>query len=262
MDIIQLKGLDELKEMPKEGRKAYAKWQTEVFDARYKGCIASSVKLSKIYSGNTQFPPLRKGTPDIEVIDTDTVSALFDARLHNQSVCVLNFASYNYPGGGFVNGAMAQEEALCYTSTLYNVLSHFQSYYEWNREHKNRGIQDDRAIYSPEVIFFHNGECRTASVLTCAAPKRNLLLRYNAFTEEENTQALISRILFMRKICDSNPCDVLILGAWGCGVFKQNPEVIAQLFRAGFTDAPVKKVIYAIPGGLNLEVFRKVIVTK
>lgn len=54
---------------------------------------------------------------------------------HDEKLCVLNFASYKKPGGGFINGAIAQEESICHDSTLFNVISSekFESYYEDNK---------------------------------------------------------------------------------------------------------------------------------
>ena len=51
------------------------------------------------------------------------------------NIGILNFASYKNPGGMFLRGSTAQEEALCHESTLYNVLIKFNdTYYKSNRE--------------------------------------------------------------------------------------------------------------------------------
>lgn len=72
----------------------------------------------------------------------------FDAALKygEGKTCVLNFASFKNPGGGFLKGTVAQEEYLCQNSTLYNVLSRFTSYYEKNR------LSTNDALYSPGIV--------------------------------------------------------------------------------------------------------------
>ena len=89
----------------------------------------------------------------IEVVDMDSVSAIFQYAENNTAV--LNFASYKNPGGMFVNGSKAQEECLCHESFLYNVLKENQNYYNWNNQHKNRALYLNRALYSPNIKFFH-----------------------------------------------------------------------------------------------------------
>ena len=73
-------------------------------------------------------------------------------------LAILNFASYRHPGGGFINGSLAQEEALCHASFLYNVLREFPDYYEWNVNNYNKGLYMNRALYSPDVYFFKESE--------------------------------------------------------------------------------------------------------
>lgn len=248
------KSLDELWAMSKEERAEYSRLHTQAMEPY------SRTHAFKIYSPNTQFPYGAMGNPKVDVIETDTVSALFNHVGNHNPVCILNFASYCSPGGGFMNGAKAQEEALCYVSNLYNILSrHVEDYYTPNSSTKNRGILTNRALYTTNISFFRDNMVRMADVLTCAAPKKQLCLRYHNFTEAENSQALQSRVLFMRRIIDTQLCDTVILGAWGCGVFKQDPIEVASLFKQYFSTAFVNRIIYAIPGGVNYKIFKQVL---
>ncbi len=72
------------------------------------------------------------------------------------SIGVLNFASAKNPGGGFLNGAMAQEESLAASSTLYPTLTAHEEYYRSNRLQSSM-VYTDHAIYSPDVLFFRDG---------------------------------------------------------------------------------------------------------
>ena len=172
---------------------------------------------------------------------------------------VLNFASYRHAGGGFINGSMAQEEALCHASFLYNVLCGYPDYYEWNGKNYNKGIYLNRALYSPNIFFFDkNYETYvSADVITCAAPNRSMLLKDGRFSEKENEEALKDRIRFIRDICDNESVDILIAGAYGCGVFAQKPEVVARFFRGCFSDTKVKRVIFAVPPDRNYPPFER-----
>ena len=96
-----------------------------------------------------------------------------------------------------------------------------------------------------------------ADVITCAAPNRSLLLKDGRFSEKENEEALKDRIRFIRDICDNEGVDVLIAGAFGCGVFAQKPEKVACFFREYFCDTKVKKVIFAIPLDRNYAPFER-----
>ena len=202
------------------------------------------------------------GNPVIKVLDTDTVSAAFgyygEKQPQDHKVTVLNFASYKHPGGGYMSGAVAQEEALCHESFLYNVLSAFGDYYEQNKTDLNLGMYRNAAIYSPDVVFEHDGKAEKLNVITCAAPNYSVGLRYGKFGREENTKALLSRIEFIRDIAETKGSDLLVLGAYGCGVFRQDPTETAEIFKTTFERSDIPVIFFAVPGGKNLEAFVKV----
>jgi uncharacterized protein (TIGR02452 family) len=232
----------------------------------YEESTADSVKYSRIYteSWDTETSPNipSKIITQHILLNTDSVNAV--KQYYEQGkTCVLNFASYKNPGGGFLTGSIAQEEALCHESTLYNVLSNekFKPFYEYNNQHLNRGSYKNRAIYSPRVAFVDNNKelvCK-ADVLTCAAPNFSVAQRYGNFTKEENSEALRSRIRFILSIMSENQVDTAILGAFGCGVFAQDPYEVATIFEKELQNIPIPKAIFTIPGGKNLEAFRKIL---
>jgi len=226
-----------------------------------------TIENSKIYSSDSIIVPnIKQPNCEIFVWDTDSVSAAFICRrnldINPKKAAILNFASYKNPGGMFINGSFAQEEALCHASNLYNILSAFNGYYEENKKNLNRGMYTNRAIYSPNVLFFDPEQSlRTPipfDVLTCAAPNFSVARRYGRFTKGENSLALRLRIRFILSIMSENQVDTTILGALGCGVFAQDPYEVATIFKEELQFIPIPKVVFAIPGGKNLEAFRKV----
>lgn len=177
---------------------------------------------------------------------TDTVSALMSLRDEGR-VAVLNFASYKHPGGMFFEGSYAQEEALCHSSFLYNVLSGLPDYYAWNNGHKNRCMYQNRAVYTPSVVFAKGDLACMADVITCAAPNYKAGEKYCHIKIEENEYYLRSRIEFIRDIAETEGVDVLIAGAYGCGVFGQDPRTVAEYFADVFEHTTLGKVVYAVP---------------
>lgn len=212
--------------------------------------IAGSVKLTKEYYPNFRF--IQDETNDTQesiVVNMDTVSAVFAYGSGDDKTAVLNFASYKNPGGGFLAGSSAQEEALCMESILYEVLSDhlLADYYDYNNQHKNKALYLNRGLYSPGIVFGRNGKETAACVLTVAAPNRKAYLDYiNNASEMENLEVLRDRIRFVSEILNSQGIETAILGAYGCGVFGQDPEVVAGLFKEYMAKTNVKKVIYAV----------------
>lgn len=203
-----------------------------------------SIANSKIYE-NVGFVTKREQTTEVIVADMET----FDAALKygEGKTCVLNFASFKNPGGGFLKGTVAQEEYLCQNSTLYNVLSQFTSYYEKNRLNTNDALYWNRAIYSPGIVVLPS-EVKV-DVLSCAAPN----IKASRMIDSKKVQAVISRIKFMLDILEKEACDTVILGAFGCGVFGNDPRFVAKTFRSqGVLHRGFKRVVFAIPNSKSV----------
>ena len=244
--------------MKKEQLKERALKHTEAMDRLYSKEIKKSIEGTCLYG--TDF--IRSGTAGRAAGFLLEQSYTQDSVMRNAGkgkTAVLNFASYRHAGGGFLNGSKAQEEAICHASFLYNVLRGFPGYYEWNEANYNMGLYMNRALYSPDVFFFNDDDRDyvTADVITCAAPNRSMLLKDGRFSEKENEAALKDRIRFIRDICDNESVDILIAGAFGCGVFAQKPEAVAACFKECFSDTKVKKVVFAVPPDRNYPPFEK-----
>lgn len=192
----------------------------------------------------------------------NTVDAIKEAITNNSDckVAALNFASYKQPGGLFLQGSMAQEESLCHNSNLYSILNHFTDYYKENNKNLNRGLYLNRALYIPNVYFYDDVYC---DIITCAAPSVGAALRYKRTNLDEVRAILYDRIQFVLNIAETNNVEVLILGAYGCGAFGNDPEIVASVFkellRTEFNNS-FKEVIFAIPGGSNYDIFKKILI--
>jgi len=243
----------------REQNAARAQERTKNFEAHFTPNMHYALLNTEVYGGDGQDAigdPSADICREFEVVHMSTTEAIYELG-HNNCIA-LNFASYKNPGGAFMDGSCAQEESLCHESWLYNILARQTDYYDWNKKHLNRGLYQDRALYTPDVVFNDCLNNAIADVLTCAAPNRSIIVKgYTNFTEEENYKALHDRMLFMSKICSLKKKEVLILGAWGCGVFKQDPETVAKLIH-NTTWRGVKKIVLAIIDKSTYEIFKKV----
>ncbi|MDE7478742.1 MAG: TIGR02452 family protein [Lachnospiraceae bacterium] len=165
-----------------------------------------------------------------------TVDAIRKLAIEGRNaIGVLNFASAKNPGGGFLNGAMAQEESLAASSTLYRTLTAHEEYYQNNRAQSSM-MYTDHAIYSPDVVFFRDGRFRLveqpvkASVLTLPAVNMGqVLLKGEDITEAECTMR--RRMKLALAIFAEQGAKNLVLGAYGCGVFRNDPNLIAAWWK-------------------------------
>jgi uncharacterized protein (TIGR02452 family) len=155
-------------------------------------------------------------------------------------VAALNFASARRPGGGFLNGAKAQEEDLARCSALYNCLLPHRAYYDENRA-SGSTLYTDHLIYSPDVPFFRDERLAllqapfVVSILTSPAPNAG---EAEARGEGHAVRATLERRAeHVLRVAAHHKHGVLVLGAWGCGVFKNDPRAVADVF-AGLLGSP------------------------
>lgn len=215
---------------------------------------AESISATMVYGPNN-LERRRSITLDgglIHLVDEDSVSCLFNQEIEGK-VAILNYASYKTPGGLYLQGSHAQEECLCHESNLYPILLAFDdSYYAWNRKNLNRALYRNRSLYTPNVVFEHNGKTKVADVITCAAPNFYTAGYRCGVSEADNNVVFKDRIRFMLTVAELNGVDTLISGAWGCGVFAQNPYTTCRMMTDVFTEGRFNAIgcmYYAIPGG-------------
>ncbi|WP_326586643.1 TIGR02452 family protein [Streptomyces sp. NBC_01294] len=169
-------------------------------------------------------------------------------------VAVLNFASARNPGGGYVRGAKAQEEALCRASALYETLLEAPEYYEAHRAERST-FYTDRVIHSPAVPVFRDdrGELLEtpfrAGFLTSPAPNAGTIRRQEPERVAEIPGALVRRAELVLEVAALHGYRRLVLGAWGCGVFQNDPAEVAEAFRgllAGRFAGVFERVVFGV----------------
>lgn len=214
---------------------------------RLKDAIARSNREQVIIHENEAVPV---GAPryDVpaEVVLSTKRSFQAAAAYRGNSVCVLNFASARNAGGGVERGASAQEESLCRTSTLFFNLTDQRAQREFYQPHNIRGNPEygmhynDDCIYTPGVMVFKTDtdfaqqmperDWFQVNVISCAAPNlRNDKLETLVFSDLQKLhEKRLRRIL---SVAAAHENEVLILGAFGCGAFRNPPEVVAAAMK-------------------------------
>ncbi|GHI03406.1 hypothetical protein AQI88_00655 [Streptomyces cellostaticus] len=173
--------------------------------------------------------------PFFEVTGESSLQAA--RRLADAPVAVLNFASARNPGGGYLNGAQAQEEALCRASALYTCLLEAREFYDHHRAHRDP-FYTDRVVHTPAVPVFRDDRGRLlpepyrAGFLTAAAPNAGVVRRTAPERTGELPAALAVRAERVLETAAAHGYRRLVLGAWGCGVFQNDPAQVAGAFRA------------------------------
>jgi uncharacterized protein (TIGR02452 family) len=244
----------------KEKRAEIAKVHTKEMEEKYSKEMKYSIKNIEICNSidilktEKEEPENTMVEAQIYVCDIDTVGAILEFASKDKRIAALNFASYKNAGGMFIKGSRAQEECLCHESFLYNVLKENESYYEANRKNKNRALYHNRALYSPDVIFEREGRLCYCDVITCAAPNKRAAQKYCNVSDEENSRVLESRIDFILDIAKMHKVDILVLGAFGCGVFGQSGEEVAKIFHKLLLREEYgcfESVVFAVPASKN-----------
>lgn len=174
-------------------------------------------------------------------------------------VALLNFANGVRPGGGFLHGARAQEEDLCRCSALYACLTTPASArFYLDNESSGSALVSDALVVSPSVPFFREPsfalleEPFVATVITGAAPDRAWLSAQvdsgRAVADEEITAVFARRTRAVLAAAHEDGADALVLGAWGCGAFGNEPERVASAFADALADigGAVPRVVFAV----------------
>jgi len=208
--------------------------------------------------------------PVFEFTSETSLAALY--RLASQDpgmisrAMLLNFASAKNPGGGFLGGAQAQEESLARSSGLYPCLAQFKDdLYDSNRKDPRGCLYSHDMIFSPRVPFFRDDDGTLASQPVLCSVISSPAVNKGAAKGDASKQVepvMEARMVRVLRLSASQGLDVLILGAWGCGVFGNDPGFIAKMFQE-VLELPefrgsFKHIVFPIPDPKMLPIFVEV----
>lgn len=235
----------------------HAKQVNDYVTTHYANEVAELVKNSRVFPDSGH--PTPENRPylndwDLTVVQETTADAIFrESENKIGKIAALNFASYKQPGGMFLEGSKAQEECLCHESWLYPILSSQrlrEEFYEKNIRRLNRGTYHSNLIYTPDVPFVRGNSTVLADVITCAAPNKRAAQKYCGVSDYEITVKMKERIEAVLAAAAEMKADVLILGAFGCGVFGNDLAEVCGIFKDFLYGKYVgcfKYVVFAIP---------------
>ena len=217
-----------------------------------RNAVKASTAKQKVYSSNDLIIPIDKNKykRKAKVVVSKKRSYQAAGAYTGQEVCVHNFASATTPGGGVVEGSNAQEESLCRCSTLYfslNAPDMWATFYVPHRMEQNP-IHNDDCIYTPEVvviktdtenpIMLSQDQWYKVNVITCAAPNLREVpsnrmnqadgTKKGKLSDKEQLEIHEKRLTRILDIALHEGNEVVILGAFGCGAFENNPEIVAR----------------------------------
>ena len=182
--------------------------------------------------------PANAATTTFEVVNETTLAGI--ARLVSSgkgNVAALNFASAKNPGGGFLNGSQAQEESLARSSALHASLLCAWEFYERHRASPSL-LYSDAMILSPGCPIFRDDsgtlleEPHPATFITSAAPNAGAAATNRPQELAKIPEVFDRRCEYVLALAASQGYKNLVLGAWGCGVFRNDPEIVAKGFAA------------------------------
>ena len=275
---------DELIEVFEDTEKFYES------DETLKKSIEETISKTKVYMEGEEINlPDSKGVEAVISVGkyrTFETAQYYHKKFSDQKIAVLNFASATNPGGGVKLGSHAQEESLCRCSTLYPSLANenlWKKYYEFHRQRHDIRYTDS-CIYTPDILVIKSDTDNPqrlpqekwikVDVITCAAPN----LRFNPnnkmnpgndkyiyVSNDELFNLHVSRAKQILSVAAVNGVDILILGAFGCGAFQNDPSIVAKAyaevipqFKNYFNE--IAFAIYCPPGrgNQNFTAFKKI----
>lgn len=193
------------------------------------------------------------GAGEVEVTFESTLQAA--CRLGSGAACLV-FASAKNAGGGFLGGAKAQEESIARASALYPCLLAAPEFYAFHRGQRDLRYSD-RVIYSPGVPVFRDDKGNLldqpylTSFVTAAAPNLGAIVRNQPEHAADVPAVLVRRARRVLEVAVAHGHRTIVLGAWGCGVFRNDPATVAGAFAdaLGVVDR-FDHVVFAIRDGL------------
>lgn len=241
-------------------RQVYASTLMLVKRGRYHTASGGLVELGRIVNPQAQAdnvfvdheitlrPSLERNSGEVRIAVVNDDCLALARRLHatdpTDDICVLNMASSHRPGGGVWGGAGAQEEYLFRCTDYYRFLYQYANNFDPQVYHVQRNAHHRYpldplygGIYSHGVTVFRDTEANGYALLD--SPVRLNFVAVAAFHFNERCDAIPQpyveptkdKIRLMLRLAANNGQRRLVLGAFGCGAFHNEPHHMAQLFR-------------------------------
>ncbi|MBI5364473.1 MAG: TIGR02452 family protein [Planctomycetes bacterium] len=220
--------------------------------------IARSIAGTRVHSpGAAAARAPRRSSAALRVTDESTLAAVLRlGAVDGGPLAALSFASATKPGGEFESGAEAQEESLARSSALHACLAAQPELYARQRAHAS-ALYLDHVVFVPGVPFFrdeHGALLETpaqAAVLSAAAPNAAVVRVHEPERTAEIAPVLARRAELVLDVAVREGVARLVLGAWGCGVFQNEPAVVARAFaallgRGGRFEHAFDEVVFAV----------------
>ena len=203
---------------------------------------SSTLEATSITSGSASAArrgPRAGGRARVEVADEDTMTAARRLARYGLNVVALNFASARNPGGGWLTGAEAQEESLARSSALVAALTApgpCAAHYADGSGSRDALYTHDM-IYSPAVPVFRDEASLQLlpqpwplAFISAAAPNAGVAVRKHAVSAKAVEAIYAERAERVLALAHKRGHDAIVLGAWGCGVFQNDPPMVARVF--------------------------------
>ncbi|MGV2883158.1 TIGR02452 family protein [Paenibacillus taichungensis] len=173
----------------------------------------------------------------IEVTSETTLAAASRLSVDEgrKDVVCLNFASAKNPGGGFLGGSQAQEESLARATGLYPCVAQMNEMYDYNRKQRSC-LYSDYMIYSPAVPVIRDDEDRLldkyylTSFITAPAVNAGVVREREGADDQQIESVMKGRIRYILDVAALHGHRTIVLGAYGCGVFRNDPADVAKYF--------------------------------
>ena len=198
----------------------------------------------------------------VEVHNMDCLLAAMQLQEQGFHPAVLNMASRRNPGGGVTTGAGAQEETLFRRTNLFRSLYQFAPYAGlYGLEvHRFQYPLDPNfgGIYTPDAICFREGEQQGYALMAApvvlsfisVAGLNRPDLTLDGMIAEHHVGPVKNKIRTIFRIGLRHRHDSLVLGALGCGAFRNPPRHVARLFKEVMEETEFKgkyrKIVFAI----------------
>ncbi|KAG5654659.1 hypothetical protein H0H81_009907 [Sphagnurus paluster] len=253
--------------------------QAKVVDSNKRTAYYAPDSLLTTWSKPPTSAPMTTPT-EFSILEISTIASarlLASTVTDNDRIGILNFASATKPGGGFLNGARAQEESIARSSTLYPTLmtDTAQRFYTLHKHNKKDGYYTHAMIYSPGVVLFRDDDggweepvevdVVTSPAVNAGVVRKSLMGRLAAKGTEEKIERIMKermgRILFL---LEQQGAKHIVLGSFGTGVFQNDVGSVARIWAelltvpgARFKDR-FTRVVFGVLGKQTFTAFQRV----